>query len=163
MSIIADEEYFFKQATKRFWKHTDKRSDDECWLWRGPTVANNKGNIPRGDIRMFGKHVKAHRFSYMIHNGEIPEGMIVLHSCDNSLCMNPKHLRLGTHEENMEDMTKKNRQSKGEHRPLSKLTEDQVRAIRADTRNQYVIAAEYQITQGLVSAIKRRIRWKHII
>lgn len=94
----------------RFWAKVNKT--DCCWLWTGSTY---KGSQPYGTIGTGGKHgkvVKAHRASWLIHFGPIPDGLHVLHNCpdgDNPSCVNPGHLWLGTHDENMKDFWRKMR------------------------------------------------------
>jgi len=107
---------------------------------------------------------KAHRFSYQHFKGPIPEGMCVCHTCDNPSCVNPDHLFLGTHTDNMRDKMSKGRGGHliGSRHQGSKLTEQQVLAIRADKRRQIDIAAAYGIKQPQVSEIKRRVAWTHI-
>jgi hypothetical protein len=75
-----------------------------CWNFTG-----GKNNIGYGMIRDEKKMRTAHRVSYEEHNSKIPQGMLVLHSCDNTLCCNPSHLRLGTHKDNTHDMISKGR------------------------------------------------------
>ena len=135
----------------------------------------------------------AHRFSYMLFVGDIPDEMCVLHKCDVPHCVNPSHLFLGTHIDNMADMVSKGRQSKGEEiserqrgglhwtrqHPESgklhifevhhgeavnsaKLTETEVRAIRADERSYRKIAADYGIAPGNVWFIRQRKSWAHV-
>lgn len=70
----------------------------ECWLWQAST--NSDGY---GQFQLYGRPWRAHRASWTLHIGPIPEGLHVLHSCDTPLCINPSHLRLGTHQENMQD------------------------------------------------------------
>ena len=106
-----------------------------------------------------GKHWYTHRLAYTHFYGPINPGYFILHSCDNPPCINPLHLRQGSHRENMKDMTTRNRQNAGEDRYNAKITEDDVRAIRADTRIQRVIGADYGITQRQVSHIKNRKKW----
>jgi hypothetical protein len=112
----------------------------------------------------------------MLTNGPIPDGLFVCHSCDNRPCCNPAHLWLGTTDDNMADMVAKGRSAsgdrswshqhpetqRGEQNGHSILTEDQVRAIRADTRSQAAIGADYGIAQAHVSRIKLRQNWKHV-
>lgn len=94
----------------RFWVSVDKSGGpDACWPW---TKGRRRGGY--GQIYVNGKAVSANRFSYELHYGLIPNGMIVLHKCDNPPCCNPAHLQLGTYAENSADMVAKDRQAKGE-------------------------------------------------
>lgn len=86
----------------RFEAHVDKSGD--CWLWTGPRSASGYGRCSRG----MKKH-RAHRVAFALYVAEIPEGMHVLHRCDNPPCVNPAHLFLGTHIDNMRDMEAKGR------------------------------------------------------
>lgn len=156
--------------TERFWRKVQKT--DSCWLWTG-SKSREHGTInrgPRGAGIMY-----AHRFSYELHFGAIPEGMSVCHRCDVPLCVNPAHLFLGTHTDNMQDMTKKRRNGltvhpdsapKGERHAGSKLTEAQVREIRrlhAQGGMTYKQLGEmYGISLPLAYAVVKRRLWKHI-
>lgn len=88
---------------KRFWDKVDVGLDDECWNW---TAFKRAGY---GRFRFNGKSLLAHRMAWLLMNGEIPDGMVVMHSCDNPSCCNLKHLSLGTQKENVEDMAMKKR------------------------------------------------------
>lgn len=109
-----------------------------------------------GHLTYNGKNVRAHRFFYENLIGPIPEDLHVLHKCDNPLCVNPKHLFLGTHQDNVQDMVTKGRHGK------SKLTEDQVQEIRLDVRRSIIIAKEYGVHRSTINRIKSGIRWKHV-
>jgi len=119
-----------------------------------------------------GKLVRAHRFSYEHHHPvTIPmneNDLFILHSCNNAACCNPAHLRLGTHQENMDDRTNQGRGAnlKGEQHPIAKLTENQVIEIRARYAaggiTQQKLADEYGVSQGIISDIINRTSWSHI-
>jgi hypothetical protein len=91
-----------------FWLKVDKRGDDECWGWKSQKRWDGYGRFVNKC-----RPIWAHRFSYELHHGPIPKGMHVLHSCDNPECSNPKHLRVGTHKENMADCKARGRINRG--------------------------------------------------
>ena len=99
-----------------------------CWLWERSTAG--KGYNQYGRISYNKRVQRAHRVSWQIHNGPIPVGMLVCHKCDTPLCVNPDHLFLGTHKENMRDMVNKGRSITGEKHYHAKLTLGQVKEIR---------------------------------
>ena len=131
-----------------------------CWNWSGCTNSKHYGQVRRN-----GRKVGAHRVFYEHHVGKVPKGFLILHRCDNPKCVNPEHLFLGTAKDNMDDMFDKGRENKlhGEQHARSKLTNDQVLAIRKDTRAQWQIAIDYKVSQITVSSIKRLATWKHLI
>ena len=144
----------------RFWNKVEKT--DECWNWT--SAKHPKGY---GLFSINNRNQRAHRVSYELCKGKIPEGMQVLHECDNPSCVRPDHLFLGTNADNMADKVAKGRQAhfcpgRGEGHPTSKLTEDQVRAIRASPGPQSRIAIEFGISCGYVSDIRKRKYWAHI-
>ncbi len=109
----------------------------------------------------------AHRLSYQIHAGEIPQGLSVLHSCDNPLCVNPEHLRAGTPLENTRDMISRGRGAvgPGEGNHQAKLTREQVIEIRESYRSgkasQRYLAAKYGMGPSTISLIVRGKRWRN--
>lgn len=96
-----------KADVERFWSKVDIQGLNDCWEW----TASIK-DTGYGQIRINYKTLRAHRVSWEINYGEIPENMCVLHTCDNRKCVNPKHLWLGDKFDNMQDMSKKGRQWK---------------------------------------------------
>ena len=144
----------------------------KCWNWMG--ALNRGAKKQYGSIKVNGKTVGAHRFSWEFYNNsKIPDGMLVMHKCDNPKCVNPSHLILGSHADNMKDMISKNRQSKGNdfvnRKPakgskngLAKLTELQAMEIFKDNRKQREIADQYGVSQAVVHNIKSKKTWKII-
>lgn len=84
---------------QEFWRRVDVREMSECWRWQG----TQQGCHGAFDVNETGEQVRAHRYAWSFAYGPIPTGMLVLHCCDNSWCVNPRHLRLGTHEDNNKD------------------------------------------------------------
>lgn len=95
-----------------FWERVCQDSPDGCWTWTGNSLPAGYGIITHNQKingRWTGKTVYAHRLSYEIHHGEIPDGFMVMHKCDNPPCTNPNHLIIGTAQDNLNDMVKKGR------------------------------------------------------
>ena len=128
-----------------------------CWLWIGATNARGRGSVGLPGTR---KTVTAHRLSYLLFRGPVPEGLHVCHICDMPLCVNPEHLVLGTHQDNMDQCKARGRKAKGFRLPRTKLTLEQIAVIIADTRPQQMIADEYGIHNSYVSQLKsgKRVR-----
>ncbi|HCA7769786.1 TPA: HNH endonuclease [Pseudomonas aeruginosa] len=97
----------------RFWSHVIRASDGSCWEWSGAKDGKGYGTINSG----CGKSPqKAHRISYEMAHGPIPDGLVVRHKCDNPGCVNPSHLEVGTQKDNSADMV-----DRGRHNPISLL------------------------------------------
>lgn len=159
-----------KHPRDRFWKHVTQGAADECWEWQGSREASGYGTLYGGPFYPTGT-AKAHRLSWEVHNGDIPEGMHVLHHCDNRPCVNPGHLYLGGHVENARDRGERRRgreaRQRGSDNRNAKLTEKKVRAIIAELqkiprRSQAAIAQDFGIKQPQVSRIMRRVNWAHL-
>jgi hypothetical protein len=109
----------------RFWENTDRTSG--CWIWQGAFCASTG----YGDITIDHKSCPVHRIAYEIYyNAEIPKGKMVLHSCDHKTCINPEHLHIGTHLDNMQEAIDRGRTCKGEKNGNSIYTEKQIREIK---------------------------------
>lgn len=126
----ASEEEKFKRMCELFEKRVIKKKD--CWDFLGRANSSGYFEIKLGGRSSFMKSEKAHRVSWMIYNGPIPDGLHVLHKCDNRRCTNPKHLFLGTNYDNAQDREKKGRgnQLKEEHHNKAVLTKIDVKKIK---------------------------------
>lgn len=168
-------------AKIRFWRQVNKNGPihptlkTRCWEWLGALVSDGYGCI-----YIHNKRNGAHRFSWELHNGEIPDGLWVLHKCDNPKCVNPSHLFVGNRQQNVDDMMNKGRLEapKGEKNGFSSLTPDQVLEIRTKFKRQSrkgqkgragnvssnanELAKEYGISAHHVRALVRKIAWKHL-
>lgn len=144
---------------KEFSSRVNKSSS--CWIWNGSVDAYGYGQF-----NLDGKQYKSHRLSYQLYNGEIGEGLCVLHRCDNPPCVNPKHLFLGTVQDNIRDKVSKGRHPRGNNHGNSKLNENQVRMIRRlysdGTMNQYQLSGMFGVNQSVISRVIRRSLWGHI-
>jgi len=123
---------------------------ETCWLWTGSLNDNGYGHFWNDGL------CRSSRLSYQHHHGEIPEGLVVRHKCRNKHCVNPDHLEVGTHNENMQDKLRDGTYSR-------KLTEAQVLSIIARTsEGSKKLAEEFGVSQGLVSNIIHKRRWTNI-
>ena len=144
-----------------FWDNANKTRT--CWVWTG-CVKNQRSKLKYG---CFHRSVAAHRIAYEERHGKIPKGMCVLHKCDNSLCVNPDHLFLGTAADNVRDMCNKGRNSimKGEDHPGAKINNKTARAIRRLRASGMLlkdIAARLGISRSIAKDVSVGRSWKHI-
>lgn len=151
---------------ERFWASVNKdgptmpHMDSPCWTWKLWI-----GKDGYGRISIFTKLTLAHRFSYELHYGPIPNGLDILHACDNPSCVNPDHLTPGTHQANMQDMVKRGRHiaHRGEQNNTSKLTQSQVDEIRkrymSANVTQVQLAKDYGVTQAAIWYILKGRNW----
>ncbi|CAI1891350.1 HNH endonuclease signature motif containing protein [Serratia entomophila] len=133
------------------------KKGNECIEWIGSV-----GSSGYGRVYFKGKNRSAHRLSYSTHKGSIPDGLVVMHLCDNKPCVNPNHLSLGTTRDNLHDRDTKNRQAKGERAGMAKLKENDVIEIRSSGMKQRELAKLYSVHQSTISAIKLRKIWGHL-
>jgi hypothetical protein len=157
---------------------------DDCWEWEAGLMWNGYGRFT-----MHSHPYRAHRIAYELFVGHIPEGLCVLHRCDNRSCIRPDHLWLGTRGDNNTDCARKGRKNilRGEDSPFwgthhsaetnqknrearqgtkcynAKLTEEQVREIRASTLSQSELGRIYGVARTTIEHIKIGDRWKHLV
>lgn len=151
---------------------------DDCWEWQRARMSSGYGKL-----RVDGKYWLAHRFSYHLLIGTIPNGLFVLHRCDNPCCVNPAHLRLGTHAENVADMMRKGRDAMsanpeqwreygrrlgrsgstfGENNSHAKLTASQVQEIRKRSANARALAARFGVNKSAIYRIWNGTSWTNL-
>ena len=157
---------FFERTVDRFWSKADRSEVEGCWLWQGTIALPNKCGQRYGSFG-FSEHGKtvsyrAHCFSWMLCNGRIPEGMVIMHSCDVPLCVNPAHLKMGTQAENIADRDIKGRTARGEQQGASKLTETQVRFIKRSSKPTQALANRFGVHCTTVMKIKQGVNWAHV-
>ena len=159
-------------TTKRFTEAVMPVPGCGCWIWIGPQRTNNG----YGYMRAYSKggkglkftNISAHRLSWLLHVGDIPVGLCVLHHCDTPLCVNPQHLFLGTHKDNTKDRDSKGRQicRRGSSCNWAKLTEETVFEIRRlyaqGGINQSQLARQFNVTQRAIWGIVRLKTWRHL-
>ncbi len=142
---------------ERFWKKV--RKSEGCWIWEGCRHPDGYGRF-----WLNGKHQPAHRVAYAITHGPIPEGLWVLHRCDNPPCVRPDHLFLGTSLDNVSDRDRKGRGAdvSGERHPRARLTRSDVLNIRAAKKNGIratVIAEQFRVHRCHIGRIVAGTRW----
>lgn len=149
-----------EKAAKQFWSKVS--CGQQCWTWIG--CLHKQGY---GLMNVNGKTMKAHRVSYELHLGPIPAGMCVLHQCDNTSCVAPAHLSIGTQADNIRDMVAKGRNRSGnpvgDTNPMARLTWPEVRRIRrlkAEGVPQAQICRAVGVSPMTVSRIVRNLAWK---
>jgi len=147
-----------KSIVDRFEEKFTPEPNSGCWLWEASR--NHKGY---GNFRMTHIYL-AHRASYALYKGAIPEGLCVLHKCDVPACVNPDHLFLGTHLDNAVDRMEKGRSQAGEHHVRAKLTKEAVTDIRSKyQRWKYTyqdLADEYGVSNSTIYNVVAGVNWK---
>lgn len=154
-----------------FLVHRYRWTSSGCWEWTDRCYSNGYGYL-----RVQGRNASAHRVSWEAWNGPIPDGLWVLHGCDNRRCINardPRHLHLGTHRDNMREMVERGRwhripvrsRVRGERHPQAKLTEDIVRSIRRrslDGTSSAQMAREFGVTRAAIRFAVKGRTWRHV-
>ena len=151
----------------RFWDKVEIKGDNDCWPWKAKSKdTHGYGSIYDGRCK---KLRRAHIIAYELANGDkIESGFVIMHTCDNPPCCNPRHLRKGTMKDNTHDMIFKNRGGKpphynGEKNPKAKLTREnvlQIRELIKSGKSQRKIAAIFGVNRGSISCIYSGRNWK---
>lgn len=163
-------------AAERFQKFVNRSDPSGCHIWTGAFSGEScsgeqYGYFQAGGRRASARTVRAHRFAWELAHGPIPQGLGVLHRCDNPKCVNPEHLFLGTQADNSHDMIAKGRESappllSGTVHPSSKLTDAKVKSIRdlyaAGGTSLRKLAAQFRVSDRLIFNIVKRRTWKHV-
>lgn len=171
---------FVRYTTEqRFWQKVDRENGPlpdpliygeigRCWSWLGYRSRHGYGQLGLG--RRKDGTMLAHRYSWQLVNGEIPDGMSVRHACDHPPCVNPAHLLIGSPADNAADAVSRGRNKgllPGEKHPGAILTEEQVRAIRAERASRGttypLLADRYGVSPAAIVAIVHRRSWKHVV
>jgi len=150
----------WEESIKRFNKKM-RIDENGCWLYTGPRNRNGYGEF---FLSFCNKRMRAHRFAYEVAKGSIPERMYCLHTCDIKHCVNPAHLYLGTHADNMRDRNIKGRLAHSERHGKTKLTMEQVIEIReraelGATRRE--LADRFEVSPECIRDIANHRRWKY--
>ena len=148
-----------------FWERVEAQTiidDNGCHIFTG-----SKDDCGYGRIHKDKKLVRVHRVVYEKIHGWIAKGLVIMHSCDNPACINPEHLSSGTHTDNMQDMSKKNRKYVhiGSSHGMAKLTETDIPIIRKRLFNGDTcisIAKDYEVSEGMIRHIKNNRAWRHV-
>lgn len=154
-----------KPLADRFWQKVDRSGGvDACWLWTGSTDEHGYGLVRRDDQRL----ERAHRVVLRLAGFGIPAGMRALHHCDNPPCCNPAHIYVGTPKANALDREVRGRSNRrrGETHGNAKITDAIVRLIRSqhpwNRGTGRVLAAQFGISEFVVSQVHLRRTWKHV-
>lgn len=159
---------YLRPSTNSLFHKKYKKDINGCWIWIASKIHTGYGMFWSGD-----KNITAHRYSYGIYNGEIPKGIFVCHTCDVRECVNPKHLFLGTHKDNLQDMIRKGRARfankhrivRGEENGQSKLSENNIRDIfklhkRGTSQNE--LSKIFGCHQTNIHYILSGKTWRHV-
>lgn len=158
-----------KKAIEKFWERVNKNGPiynnlGPCWEWTGAM-----GLYGYGLVRMKRAMCRAHRIAWLSVNGDIPEGLSVLHKCDNRKCVNPSHLFIGNNFDNMKDCVLKGRHNppKGSNVAVSKLKAHQVRKIKilyysGKITNKVELGRMFNVTNAVIRYIVWGIWWRHV-
>ena len=138
-----------RSSLGRFLDKIEIVTESGCWVWMGSS-GKRYGQFHCPEMVPHLKMQKAHRASWFLHNGHIPEGLSVCHKCDNTFCVNPHHLFLGTHEDNMRDMI-----NKGRYKHHTEYSEDTLIYIIKSDKSCKELSLMFNMDSGYISRLKR--------
>lgn len=152
-----------KPLKELFMLHFDIKNDDECWEWKSSLIGSGYGQF---QCRINGiVHRYAHRVSWVLYKGDIPDGMKILHKCDNRKCVNPNHLFIGTQKDNVADMDQKGRRVVvahfGENHKRAILNIDAILDIKNSNLKNTELAAKYGVRPSAISKVRCGRTWKN--
>lgn len=140
----------------RFWERVEKTAS--CWLWTGTKDRYGYGRLGVTASRA----QSAHRISWELHHGAIPDAASICHACDNPSCVNPDHLFLGGHADNMRDMAAKDRSLHGTKNVMAKLIPEQVVEIFLSDLTCRELSSNFNVSETTIKNIKRRQTWRRV-
>jgi HNH endonuclease len=172
--MTKDHKPYKKKATEnRFWSHVDKCGPipahrpeiGNCWVWTAALCGPGYGTFKIGTLGIDRRNAMAHRFSYELHCGPIPDGKSVLHHCDNKTCVRPTHFFTGTQADNMDDKVAKSRQPVGVSVYNAKLDDQKINAARLYRLNGWSyknIGDRFNVGPMTVHDALSGKKWKHV-
>lgn len=141
---------------ERFWRYVSESDPASCWPWTGRKDKDGYGTLRVGESMR-----RAHVLSWVLHFGQVAPLLLVLHRCNNPSCVNPAHLKMGTHLDNMADRLAADHYPRGDRHPMAKVTEDQVAEIHAALGTYAEIGRRFGLSASQVGNIRRGTRkWK---
>lgn len=155
-----------RDLTEKFWERVDAdQPEDQCWLWKSFTDPNGYGQL-RWKEGKTARYEAAHRFSYKLHNPGVDiAGQILLHSCDNPPCVNPKHVRPGTYDDNVKDAMAKGRHIRGTRVATCKLSEPEVLEIISLYKSglsKIQLSEKFSVSRTTISKILSGKQWSYL-
>lgn len=144
---------------ERFWSKVDIATPDRCWPWTASALHGY------GSFWAAGRNLRAHRVSFTLAHGAVPDGLCVCHRCDNPRCVNPAHLYAGTNAENQADKVAKQRHSRGESHGAARLTfadAIEIRRLAASGAKRTTIATRFEVSRAVVHAVLTNRIWNPV-